>query len=203
MPTRFYTLGLLRRGFTLVELLVSITILSLLVTFVTLNFSQLRAEARDEIRINDLRQIQMALSAYKAEYGHFPRESEGYSGDGLAGIICTDASVCTADRLDTPINRVIREFMGPGVRDPLHNEGAGERYWYYYDGVKNCLSTNHAVTLHARTMETESFQNVDDFIELCPRIAAGEGGEGGGINEGTAHVIVLEYLPDAGPHANY
>lgn len=179
-------------GFTLVETIVVVGIIGILASVALFTFGDAREQARDNTRINDLQQIRLALETYKADHGHYPFETDGYSG-GDSGAICTDPDVCSSARLNEPINEYLATVMGTGVRDPRHNEGGGTQYWYYYDGRKNCNSDYYVVTLHARTMETETYRNVDELVGRCPEFN-NNANEGGGLTQGTAHVIIMEYL---------
>lgn len=187
-------------GFTIVEMLVVISIIGILVTVAGIGYGSVQQSARDSVRLSDLGQIELALNLYRQENGHFPFESAGYSGSDLVGIICTDPEVCDAERLNTPINILIASHLGP-VADPLHNEtgSSDERYWYYYDGRKNCNEDYHVVTLHARQMEVESNINVGQLVDRCPAFN-GSAGEGQGISPShrTAQLRILEYLERTG-----
>lgn len=181
------------------ELLVVITIIGLLASIALYNFNEGRKKARDNIRISELQQIKTALAVYKADTGNYPFESDGFSGGGSdLGIICTDPAVCSASRMDTPINQVIAKYLGKGVADPLHNEGSGMQYWYYYDGRKNCSTGYVVVTVHAKRLEKAENSNVDEIANLyCPSFS-GAGDEGGGISAGVAHVLIVDYLDSSG-----
>lgn len=65
------------KGFTFIELLVVISIISVLATFAIINFSGAQKKARDGERKSDLRQVQTALSLYYNQYGEFPENSSG------------------------------------------------------------------------------------------------------------------------------
>ncbi len=60
------------KGFTLVELLVVISIVSLLNSVVLTGIKNARASARDSRRISDIRQIRNALELYKSSQGYYP-----------------------------------------------------------------------------------------------------------------------------------
>lgn len=59
-------------GFTLVELLVVISIIGILATIVIASYTGAQAKARDTQRINDLDDIKYALILYKQDNGSFP-----------------------------------------------------------------------------------------------------------------------------------
>ncbi len=61
-----------RRGFTLIELMVSVSIMILLTGIIITNLNSARAKARDAQRISDLAQIQLALTMYNDRCGQFP-----------------------------------------------------------------------------------------------------------------------------------
>lgn len=186
------------KGFSIMELLVVIAIIGLLATFATFSYSESRKEARDKIRMSELEQIKTALVLYKAEHGNYPFESDGYSGGSLAGIICTDPDVCSTSRMNTPINQMLKEYLGEGVADPLHNEGGGTKYWYYYDGRKNCTSNYHMVTVHARQMETDDAKNIDEIqSKYCDRFDT-SANEGNGLNSRDAYLLIVDYLDASG-----
>lgn len=67
-----------RKGFTLPELLVVMSIIGTLATVGTVSYSSARASARDVKRVSDLKQVQTALELY------FENNSS-YPGDGRAG----------------------------------------------------------------------------------------------------------------------
>lgn len=60
------------RGFTLMELMVVIGIVSLLLSVLLFSMSQSRARARDAERISDMKQIQVALELYYDRNREFP-----------------------------------------------------------------------------------------------------------------------------------
>ena len=70
-------------GFTLVELLVTITVISILATIVYANVGSASPKARDVERQADLRNLQSAIDQYKRKNGRYP--TMGYvADDGLS-----------------------------------------------------------------------------------------------------------------------
>ena len=60
------------KGFTLVELMVVVAIVSLLSSIVSVSLSTARSKGRDAQRITEIRQLQGALELYYLQYGHYP-----------------------------------------------------------------------------------------------------------------------------------
>lgn len=67
----------IKKGFTLVELLVVVSIIGILTTLVVANLNSARERARDASRKSDLRNIQTALRLYYNDIGSFPAASAG------------------------------------------------------------------------------------------------------------------------------
>ena len=59
-------------GFTLVELLVVISIIAILTTMAMVVYSGLQPQSRDAKRQSDLKTIQSALEQYRADQGSYP-----------------------------------------------------------------------------------------------------------------------------------
>ena len=61
-----------KQGFSFVELLVVISIISLLATLGFTSLQSARAKSRDARRVADIKQIAMAINLYYDENGHYP-----------------------------------------------------------------------------------------------------------------------------------
>jgi len=70
---------LLRKGFTLIELLIVIAIIGILASVVLVSFPSSTAKSRDSGRMQELKQIQMALRLYY-DINHEMPENKGGSG---------------------------------------------------------------------------------------------------------------------------
>lgn len=60
------------KGFTLVELMIAISIIALLATMAMISFSSFQSKGRDAKRKTDLASIQGALEQYHADAGFYP-----------------------------------------------------------------------------------------------------------------------------------
>ncbi len=67
----------MRKGFTIIELLIVIGIVGLLSAVVLSGLSTFRAQGRDARRISDLRLVQEYLDSYFAKCGYYPGSANG------------------------------------------------------------------------------------------------------------------------------
>lgn len=65
-----------RNGFTLVELLIVIAIMSILTIITVSQFNTARKKARDVSRKSDLNSVSKAIALYYSDYGWFPTEDK-------------------------------------------------------------------------------------------------------------------------------
>lgn len=67
----------IQSGFTLIEMLVVISIIGILATLVAANLNSARSRARDAERKSDIKNIQTALRLYYNDFGGYPKASGG------------------------------------------------------------------------------------------------------------------------------
>lgn len=79
-----------RNGFTLVELLVVISILGVLVSVALAAFRSSQVKGRDAQRKSDLKQMSSALELYYSDYGQYPTSGSNK----IAACPSTTATVC-------------------------------------------------------------------------------------------------------------
>ena len=68
---------LIKKGFTLLELLIVIVILGLLVSLVSVNFLPTLSNAYIEVAKQDISRLQQALVMFKINEGKYPKSSQG------------------------------------------------------------------------------------------------------------------------------
>jgi prepilin-type N-terminal cleavage/methylation domain-containing protein len=114
-------------GFTLVELMVVVSVIGILSSIVYANFGSARAAARDDIRKSSLEEVRLALELYKAQYGRYPLSCRGdnaWSGANHALYDC--ATVGKDSRVY--IEGLVPEFIAELPWDP--NTGTNRGYLY-------------------------------------------------------------------------
>ena len=62
-----------RKGFTLIEMLIVITIIALLASLILVGMGGARAKTRDARRVADLHNVMNALELYYARYSYYPK----------------------------------------------------------------------------------------------------------------------------------
>lgn len=73
------------KGFTLIELMVAVGIIAVMTAVLSANFSDARAQSRDKARMTSLKELQLSVELYKAQYGHYPKQACGAEGTQFAG----------------------------------------------------------------------------------------------------------------------
>ncbi|MCX6812158.1 MAG: prepilin-type N-terminal cleavage/methylation domain-containing protein [Candidatus Berkelbacteria bacterium] len=119
-----------KKSFTLVELLIVISIIGIISSIVFVSYSANQKRARDAKRLADMTTIIHALKAYKQENGHYPEESKP-AGDGweYSYIATNDFLAALHQYLPAvptdPINKVTSTFS-------LASRAGSYTYAYHY-----------------------------------------------------------------------
>lgn len=117
------------RGFTLIEVLVVIAIISVLAGAIAINSADSNKQARDEKRQADLRALQSALEMYKNKNGHYPagcNSAGSWSGQLGSGYDCGSGTEY--------IVGLAPEFIPVLPKDPkLNSSVAKSGYMYMVD----------------------------------------------------------------------
>jgi len=156
-------------GFTLIEVLVAITIIGILAGVITINFVSSGQQSRDAKRQSDLQSLQNAVELYKNKYGRYPEQCAGGSG-GWSGQLGTDYAC--ADGTNRYIlgnvseGREFAEFMPQLPIDPRLN-GMNSGYIYR----TNADGTVYKIKSH-RTVESENVTFIHEFKPCDIRVGS-------------------------------
>ena len=116
--------SILSTGFTLVELMVAISIIGILSSIVYANFGEARKAARDDIRKTSLKELQLAIEFYKAQNDRYPAAGCGIS----AGSYAEASASCT-----DYISGLIPDYIPALPRDPNNENTTGLGFMYRTD----------------------------------------------------------------------
>lgn len=145
-----------RQGFSLVELLVAISIIGILISVVYTNFGAARELARDDRRQTDLKQMELALELYKAQTGRYPaacRGANSWSGEVGTSFACPSGGEYVVGL--TP------DYIASLPTDP--NSGGSQSFVYRVnpDGSEYKL-------MALRLVERNTIQSINDDFARCP-----------------------------------
>jgi type II secretion system protein G len=107
------------KGFSLIELLVVISIMAVLISLSAFGLQQARENARDGQRKSDIETIRTGLSFYKSDCNAYPTTSAG--GDFYTKFNPSFGSNCGGTNT----------YIEKTPKDPI----TGRNYWYYSNGI--------------------------------------------------------------------
>lgn len=151
----------MKKGFTLVELLVVITILGILATIGLGAFTSSQARSRDVQRKSDLRQISSALELFYSDYGKYPSSNNGaiqsckYNSTTATGTNCIWGDTGSAGNFTDGKTTYFQALP----KDPSSN------LHFYYRVVNN--SNNQAYQLFAYLENTQDQSRISGLTYSC------------------------------------
>lgn len=158
------------QGFTLIELMVTIGIIAILSAVLFASYNSAREQARDKLRMSDLKEMQVALELYKAQHGRYPARGCGvnsqYAGPGPKPVAPFDPS--NFESCDTYIVghaagiSFTPDFIDVLPRDPKSENGQGYYYRTDTDGTFYKLLSLNAV-------ESLTIGNYSEEFARCPK----------------------------------
>lgn len=166
----------LKKGFTLVELMVVITIIALLSAILFVNFNDARMLSRDKARMTSLKELQLAIELYKAQYGNYPAAGCGVSTSNFAGPGTASASGFSSCTLY--IAGLVPDFISALPTDPRLEADADRGFYYRSNGTSFKLMIHDSV-------ETSFITSYGDEFARCP----GAGGACGATVPGTTYAV--------------
>jgi prepilin-type N-terminal cleavage/methylation domain-containing protein len=112
---------LFSRGFTLIEILVVVAIISILAAVLYANFGDARTDARNKTFQSELKEMQLALELYRSQFGRYPEAQSGGPSS------CNDATVASSAGCEfSTVTYPYIAGLTPDFIDELltHNESA-------------------------------------------------------------------------------
>ncbi len=135
MVMNFFSTKKFNKGFTIIEVLVVISIVSTLTGIVWVNVNSARMKARDAKKTTELKNIQTALYAFLEQYGRMPNNYNPGQG---------------ACQGQTYYDQSMQELVDAKLLGNIpYNTGGGVGYCYYNYGAGNSLGGVLVTSLEA------------------------------------------------------
>lgn len=151
----FYKFFTVNKGFTLTEIMVVVAIIGILATAGYVNYNESRVMARDKIRAASIKQLQVAISAYKDTFGKYPEAgcsagADKWTGPGPNGG--TQDESCA-----NYIEGLVPDFIAVLPTDPKFENVAGKGFMYKTDSTQQSykLLVNQSVENNFITSYTQ------------------------------------------------
>ena len=156
-------------GFTLIEILVVLSIIALLSSVALFSTLKARGAARDDIRVADLKRMQIAIELYKSETGVYPASCNAgtWGGNVKGSLKCSNGST------EYIVGLVSGGYISSLPKDSLANTyGATSNQGYVYvsDGINYKLLANNTVEVKKITSYNNQFArcNAATGSTACP-----------------------------------
>lgn len=155
-----------RKGFTLVELMVAISIIGILSSIVYANFGEARKSSRDDIRKTSMKELQLAIEFYKAQNDRYP-----VAGCSVAAGSYAEASASCIDY----ITGLIPDYIPALPRDPSSENTPNVGFMYRTNaaGTDYKLMIKDAVEVKVTTTGDEYANNIAGDTDTYAVYSAG------------------------------
>lgn len=152
---------LVNNGFTLIELMVSISIIAILSATSFALYNSAREQARDKLRMTDLKEMQVAIELYKAQNNFYPKAGCGVSDTQFVGPGPSSVSGFTGN-CDAYIDGLTPDFIDLLARDTKSEKVNNQGFYYRSNGFSYKLMVVDSV----ETLNVDSYSH--EFAR-CPK----------------------------------
>lgn len=152
------------RGFTLIEILTVLVILSILISVIYVSASGARENARNKAMQASLKETQLALELYKAQNGRYPIAADGPGGCGSTGtyyVVEDNASSCGRSWIPGLIPQFIEDLPR---RAMSKNTNCRVQYYAEPDGSRYKLRAHRC----AEGVDSATGVQPGDEFATCP-----------------------------------
>jgi prepilin-type N-terminal cleavage/methylation domain-containing protein len=143
-----------KKGFTLIELMVSIAIIAVLAAVGLVVYTTAQKSGRISKRVQDLKAIQTALELFKTTNGFYPNVTAAGT------FVCLDSLVAP--------NSLVPTFMPQIPRDPLQSAAGDANCYHYTSDVGGGGPTATMYKVKTRTTEMTSTDFAQQLVLIDP-----------------------------------
>ncbi len=149
--------NLSKRGFTLIELVVVISILAILAGVLVPRVSNHMMAARDARRLADIKTVRNAVEQYMMDKGSYPAANQNPSFGGW------DVSH------DDNFVQVLRDegYLDEDATDPINDATYHYRYYVYNQGSYGCKGSSNYYVIGIRNFESSDFADKHKGFFKC------------------------------------
>lgn len=146
-------------GFTLVEILVVVSIISVLIAVVYANFNGARQMSRDKVRQSSLKEVQLAIELYKSQNGSYPEPGCGATTGWVGPGPGSSFPAC-----EKYIEGLVPEFMSALPVDPNQGDNPDRGFLYWVNPTRTAYKV-----LVWGTVEADLVTGYNHPFVRCPR----------------------------------
>jgi prepilin-type N-terminal cleavage/methylation domain-containing protein len=155
-------------GFTLIEILVVISIISILSAVIYASFGDARENSRDKVRKTSLKELALHLELYKSKYGQYPAQgcgvTSGWTGPGPQDSSNTDC--------DEYIVGLVPEFMAELPTDPNQENELNKGFMYQVRSSAGGLRDRYKAMVQG-SVESDLVNDFNNEFARCPSALSG------------------------------
>jgi prepilin-type N-terminal cleavage/methylation domain-containing protein len=147
-----------RKGFTLIELMIAISIIAIISAIGLASYSQAQKLARDSKRKQDLRQVAIALELYHQKNKRFPCTEGWVLSSDSTSFWLAERSLPYCSGFTTKVN-LDNDYINQMPHDPLKDDGnpsTGSNYGYGFRDGNGCTVGAGNYYLLASRLENDS-----------------------------------------------
>ena len=159
-----------KRGFSLIELLVVISIIGILLSILVLSYNEARKRSRDKVRKTDLKELQLAIELYKSQNGRYPTEGcsiipPQWAGSESSYTGHSSVTPCVGDY----VQGLVPDYIAALPSEPSSNKTAkGYAYRTTIDGSSYKLIAHHNVESQLISGYGDDFARYSSSNSPCP-----------------------------------
>lgn len=120
------------QGFTIIELLVVVTIIGLLASVVLSSLQISKRSARESATFSTMIQIKKALEVYAVSYGQYPKETEDYDATSFANLFDGEAKFDDFIRKTPSEGGFLGDFFTKALLGPGERASTNLNYYHYF-----------------------------------------------------------------------